>query len=122
MDKKALTYGFIIGGIAGALSALLAAPTSGRELRKQLANSKNEWISTAKEMTKNVNDLKSSIHVLTSEGKDMAVKLVADVKTTISEWQNNIEGNKEKIFTEVQALKASIDELESKIQGQPDSR
>lgn len=122
MDKKALTYGFIIGGIAGALSALLAAPTSGRELRKQLANSKNEWISTAKEMTKNVNDLKSSIHVLTSEGKDMAVKLVADVKTTISEWQNNIEGNKEKIFTEVQALKTSIDELESKIQGQPDSR
>ncbi|MGE6261006.1 YtxH domain-containing protein [Heyndrickxia sporothermodurans] len=116
MDKKALTYGFIVGGIAGAISALLSAPSSGKDLRKQISHTKNEWMITLKEMTKNVQELKNSIYVLTSEGKDMAVKLVSDVKSTLSEWQNNIEGNKENIINEVQALKDSIDELELKIQ------
>ncbi|MGE8205135.1 YtxH domain-containing protein [Heyndrickxia sp. NPDC080065] len=120
MDKKAFAYGLIVGGFAGAISALLSAPSSGKALRKQLADSKKEWVSTVKDMTKNVNELKNSIQVLTTEGKDMAVKLISDVKTTISEWQNDIEPNKESIFREVQALKDSIEDLEQKIQKRPD--
>ncbi|QQZ08294.1 YtxH domain-containing protein [Heyndrickxia vini] len=122
MNKKMFAYGIIVGGIAGTLSALLTTPTSGKELRKQLSDSKNDWMSSAKDITKNVHELKNSIHVLSSEGKDIAIKFVSDIKSAISDWQNNIEENKESIFHEVQALKDSIEELESKIQERPSSR
>ncbi|GIN37979.1 YtxH domain-containing protein [Heyndrickxia oleronia] len=115
MNKKSLLFGLIVGGVAGSITALLSAPSSGKELRQQLTNSKDEWIATVKDMTKNANELKKSIHVLTTEGKEMAVQFITDVKSSISEWQNNIETNKENIYSEVQSLRDTIEQLESQI-------
>lgn len=40
MNGKALVTGILVGGVVGAATALLTAPSSGKELRTQVKESK----------------------------------------------------------------------------------
>lgn len=48
MTTESFIKGLIIGGIAGLAAAILYAPRSGREIRKQISDSTEEILSKAK--------------------------------------------------------------------------
>lgn len=116
MNKKMLTYGLLVGGAVGAAAALLYAPLSGKELRKQMRESKDEWIKIANEFKENATELKESVTKLSQDGKEIIKELATDVKIAVEEWQHEIEPTKEAMQTEIKNIQNTIAELESKLQ------
>ncbi len=116
MNKKMLTYGLLVGGAVGAAAALLYAPLSGKELRKQMRESKDEWIKIASEFKENATDLKESVTKLSLDGKEIIKELATDVKMAVEEWQHEIEPTKEAMQTEIKNIQKTIAELENKLE------
>ncbi|GIN93180.1 hypothetical protein J6TS1_43370 [Siminovitchia terrae] len=116
MNKKMLTYGLFVGGAVGAAAALLYAPLSGKELRKQMRESKDEWIKIASEFKENATELKESVTKLSHDGKEIIKELATDVKMAVEEWQHEIEPTKEAMQTEIKNIQKTIAELENKLE------
>jgi gas vesicle protein len=114
MNKKALTYGFILGSAAGAITALINAPSSGKVLRGQLRETTNDWSKNITEIKESLISLKNSVSKLSSEGKDIALELIYDIKTSVNQWQKETEPNKQALFDEMKAIQKTIKELELK--------
>ncbi len=87
MNGKALITGILVGGVVGAATALLTAPSSGKELRTQVKESKNDWVKMATELKEDVMDIKDSVTKVSKEGKEVIKELAADVKVAVEEWQ-----------------------------------
>lgn len=111
-----LTYGLFLGGAVGAAAALLYAPLSGKELRKQMKENKDDWIKIANELKENATELKESVTKLSKDGKEIIKELATDVKTTVEEWQHEIGPTKEAMQTEIKNIQKTIAELEDKLQ------
>lgn len=116
MNKKLLTYGFIIGGAVGAATALLSAPLSGKELRSQVKETRDDWLRIANEFKENAAELKESVSSLTKDGKEIIQDLATDMKTAVAEWQQDIEPTKEAMQNEIKNIQQTISELEGKLQ------
>lgn len=116
MNKKMLTYGLFVGGAVGAAAALLYAPLSGKELRNQMKESKDEWIKVANDFKVNATELKDSVAKLSQDGKEIIKEIATDVKTAVEEWQNEIEPTKAAMQNEIKNIQTTIAELESKLQ------
>lgn len=114
MNKRSLGYGFLFGSIAGAITALLAAPTSGKELRVQLKETADDWASNLQDIRLNLTRLKNSFSKLSGEGKEIAIDIIHDIKTSINEWQKEIEPTKQSLFNELKEIQKTIEELEIK--------
>lgn len=101
--SKDFIIGAIIGGAVGALTALLLAPKSGKELRNDLADQvetikgKTDHLRIA--VTQKGNDLAATTKEKTIQLKDLAVdkgsQLVGTVKDKAEKLQNKVE-NEEK--------------------------
>jgi len=83
--SKDLLLGVIVGGVIGALTALLAAPKSGRELR---------------------NDIKEQVNTV-SEKTQQAVNTVSD-KT--SEWVEKVQEASKNVIENVRSWRENNDE------------
>lgn len=116
MNKKMLTCGIFVGGAIGAAAALLYAPLSGKELRKQMRESKDEWVKIVNEFKTNATELKESVTKLSQDGKEIIKELATDVKTAVEEWQHEIEPTKEAMQSEIKNIQKTIAELENKLQ------
>lgn len=114
MNKKSLAYGFLFGSIAGAITALFAAPTSGKELRYQIKDKADDWANNLTDIRLNLTRLKNSFSKLSNEGKEIAIEIVHDIKTSINEWQKEIEPTKQSLFNELKEIQKTIEELELK--------
>jgi gas vesicle protein len=88
-NGKAFVIGAIIGGVVGSISALLFAPKSGRELRKDIANQVEAASTKTQEAAKAIGtksrDVVQAVSTQTSElvakTKSTAQTIVADVKS-----------------------------------------
>lgn len=116
MNKKALAYGILIGGVTGAVTALLTAPLSGRELRSQVKETKGEWIRIAHDLKEDAMEVKDSVARLSKEGKVIIQELASDVKIAVQEWQKDIEPNKDLLQDEMNEIRETIAQLELKLQ------
>lgn len=116
MNGKALTYGLIIGGAVGFATALLAAPLSGKELRSQMKESKENWVRIAQDLKEDANDIKDSVSKLSKEGREIIKELASDVKMAVDEWQHDIEPNRVALQEEMQEIQKTIAQLERKLQ------
>lgn len=116
MNKKMLTYGLVVGGVVGAATALLSAPLSGKDLRKQVKEAKNEWIRIANEFKVNAAEMKDSVTKLSKEGTAIIKELATDVKSVVEEWQQDIEPTKESMQQEIKNIQQTIADLEKKLQ------
>src|SRR4030042_813798 len=77
-DKnKGLLLGFLAGGVIGAVVALLYAPKSGRELRKDIKMKTDEYIEDAE---KYINDAREKAKHVINEGKKKSEKIIDDAK------------------------------------------
>lgn len=75
--SKGFALGAIIGGVAGAITALLLAPKSGAELRRDLSDKSGELYGKASDLYKNVeNKLEDSVIITMNEGKMKAQAII----------------------------------------------
>lgn len=89
---KGLIVGFVAGSVVGAVLALLYAPKSGRELRKdikektdELVEKGDEYIAHARvKATEIVNDGKKKADVLLSDARKQANTLMGDAERILT--------------------------------------
>lgn len=110
---KGFVLGAIIGGAIGAITALLLAPKSGRELRQELAQKSNELYGLASDyLTKIEENVGTSISATVNEGKLRAENIIASAKKQAGE----ILSNAEKVLSDAKVKASSIkEEIEEKI-------
>lgn len=110
---KGFVIGAIIGGAIGAITALLLAPKSGRELRQELAEKSNELYGLASDyVSKFEENMSSSISATVNEGKLRAENIIASAKKQAGE----ILSNAEKVLTDAKTKAATIkEEIQDKI-------
>ncbi|MCC2684629.1 MAG: YtxH protein [Paenibacillaceae bacterium] len=78
---KSFLAGAVVGGVLGALTALLLAPKSGQELRKDLGDQ-------YKEVSHKTQDLAKGIADTTSEWTSIAKETVGNVAEEVKSWRN----------------------------------
>lgn len=110
---KGFVIGAIIGGAIGAITALLLAPKSGKELRQELADKSSELYGLASEyVSKFEENVGSSISATVNEGKLRAENIIASAK----KQAGDILSNAEKILSDAKTKAANIkEEIQDKI-------
>jgi gas vesicle protein len=118
--SKGLMIGFLTGGIVGAAIALLYAPKSGKELRKDIKNKADEYYDEAE---KYLDVAKDKATEVMNEGKKKSEVIVADAKRKASELYQDAEkvfqsakqkatdavsSTKETVITEGEKLKSAV--------------
>jgi gas vesicle protein len=78
---KGLVAGTIIGGLAGAITALLLAPKSGKELRQDIAEKSQELYDKAQDYLAIFEEnMGSVVSTTVNEGKERAQKIISSAK------------------------------------------
>lgn len=107
---KGFLLGILAGGISGGLIALLYAPKSGIELRKDITDKKNELMEDAEQYYANA---KVKANELLSDGKKKAEELVEEAKKKAEEITKSTgelyNSGKEKISKFKDAVKSGVD-------------
>lgn len=107
--SKGLMIGFLTGGIVGAAIALLYAPKSGKELRKDIKNKADEYYDEAE---KYIDVAKDKASELINEGKKKSEVIVADAKRKASELYQDAEkvfqGARQKASETVNTTKETV--------------
>jgi gas vesicle protein len=98
---KGLFVGLLTGGAIGAIIALLYAPKSGKELRKDIKNKTDEYYD---ETEKFIAEAKEKAKDLMNEGKKKSEQLISNAKTKSEELLKNAE----RIFTEAKSKTGNI--------------
>jgi gas vesicle protein len=74
---RGFMFGAIIGGAVGAVTALLLAPKSGRELRKDLYDKSNEFYNTAGEyLTEMEGNMEQTVSTTVNQGRARAQNII----------------------------------------------
>lgn len=78
---KGFLIGSLVGGVAGALTALLLAPKSGSELRKDIADTSTDWYGKASDYIHSVEGkVGSAIKSTMNEGKARAEGIITQAR------------------------------------------
>ena len=111
---KGLLLGFLAGSVVGAITALLYAPKSGKELRSDIRRKANEvaenagdYVRTAREKASDmVNQGKERSNQLISETKEKAEHLLGDAEKVLTSIRERSAGESGKIKA---AFRAGVD-------------
>ncbi|MGG3914759.1 YtxH domain-containing protein [Rossellomorea vietnamensis] len=115
MNKKSLAYGLLIGGVVGGVASLLTSPSSGKEIRAQIKDKKDDWTVVIEEMKGHIGELKESIGTLSQEGKETVLQLSKDLQASFKQWQASTEPNNQRLQEEIHSIQRTIEELEKSI-------
>ncbi len=77
-SAKGFLIGVIAGGVAGGLTALLYAPKSGKELRRDIGRKKDKLV---KDVDRYYDDTRKRLDNMIEEGKKKAESLLNDAKS-----------------------------------------
>lgn len=118
--SKGLLIGFLAGGTIGAITALLLAPKSGKELRADIKQKSEEYFDEAE---KYLAEAKDKARDLINEGKKKSERIIYDAKLKSDDILKDAEkifkdaktktsevvsAGKEKIGTEAERIKSSV--------------
>lgn len=112
MNKKSLFLGAVIGAAAGAVTSILFAPKSGRELRSDIVEKSGEASVVLKELAYNANELLQSIQVLGTEGSALIKDVSSDIMDSVSKWNEEMEPEKKRLKDEIKDMQRTIADLE----------
>ncbi len=110
-DTTKIGAAILIGGMIGAAIALLYAPKSGRETRKEIVRAarrgKNRTVDLIEDTIDDVNglvtDLKKKAFDIVDQGVDLSDKTKKEIVTALEQGQKAIEKQRQK-FTEALGL------------------
>lgn len=113
---KGLFLGFLAGGIVGGVLALLYAPKSGKELRQDIRNKKDEMLDDAEEY---LDIAKHKAQDIINEGKKRSEELISDAKkkagNLLDDANNILNVAKEKTSVSYEAAKGKIIDESAKV-------
>ncbi|MGM0846387.1 MAG: YtxH domain-containing protein [Bacillota bacterium] len=118
MKIKSIAFGVIAGSAIGAIATLLSAPQSGKDLKKQINQNKDEWKAVLTEIKSNAVEVKDSVSRLTSEGKQTINHIKDDMQSSIQAWQGDTEPNIQHIKDDISAIEQLADNMEQEISKQ----
>lgn len=84
--SKGFLIGALVGGAVGAITALLLAPKSGKELREDISRKSNELMDKAQDI---IGDKQSQVLIGVNEGKIQAEKIVQNAKEQAGSLMNS---------------------------------
>jgi len=104
-NAKMIGGAFLLGGVIGAAIALLYAPKSGKETRKDISKAarhiKNSTVDLIEEAIEDANefasDLREKAEDIIEKGKDLSDKARKEIVTTIEDGQRAIEKQRKKL-------------------------
>jgi gas vesicle protein len=104
-DLKKIAGAFVIGGAIGALIALLYAPKSGKQTRKDISKSarriKRETVDLVEDTIDNIHDfagdMKDKVSDIIDRGKDLSDGAKKEVLRNLEQGQKVIEKQKKRI-------------------------
>ena len=115
MKTKSLLLGFLVGGAAASVSILLTAPVSGKDARQYVIKNteclKNQLI----DLKVQVKQLSNSVILASKEGKATISAFSSEIRSSINNWKQDILPHQQKIQTELNAIEAAIQELETNL-------
>jgi len=105
-DYRKITGAFLIGGVIGAAVALLYAPKSGRETRKDIARTakkvKKETVHLVEDVIDSINDfagdVKDKVSDIIDQGKDLSESAKKEILKNLEDGQKIIEKQKKRII------------------------
>ena len=105
-DYKKVALAFLIGGAVGAGIALLYAPQSGRDTRKDIAKTarrvKKETVNLVEDAVDSINDFASDVKDRVSDiidrGKDLSDDAKKEVLRNLEQGQKVIEKQRKKVI------------------------
>jgi gas vesicle protein len=105
-DYKKVAVAFLIGGAVGAGIALLYAPQSGRDTRKDIAKTarrvKKETVNLVEDAVDSINDFASDVKDKVSDiidrGKDLSDDAKKEVLRNLEQGQKVIEKQRKKVI------------------------
>ncbi|MFA4919692.1 MAG: YtxH domain-containing protein [Thermodesulfovibrionales bacterium] len=105
-DYKKVALAFLIGGAVGAGIALLYAPQSGRDTRKDIAKTarrvKKETVNLVEDAVDSINDFASDVKDKVSDiidrGKDLSDDAKKEVLRNLEQGQKVIEKQRKKVI------------------------
>jgi len=119
--SKGFIIGAFVGGLAGAVTALLLAPKSGTELRKDLVDSSSDFYFKAQDyfnkaeeqVSDMVNEGKSKAQVIIDTAKNKAEGLLHDAENVLKDARDRASSSKDQVQHRIDnvkdALKAGTD-------------
>jgi gas vesicle protein len=105
-DNRKIAGAFLIGGLIGAAVALLYAPKSGRETRKDIARTakkvKKETVHLVEDAIDSINDfagdVKDKVSDIIDQGKDLSESAKKEILKNLEDGQKIIEKQKKRII------------------------
>ncbi|MBI5326064.1 MAG: YtxH domain-containing protein [Ignavibacteriae bacterium] len=106
---RGLFLGAFLGGVVGAVTALLLAPKSGAELRKDIAQKSVELYDKASDMLQTVEaNVGDTVHSAVNEGKVRAANIVQSAKSQAEELMSNADAVLKEARSKVHNAKDSL--------------
>jgi len=115
MSAKSFLSGFIVGGLAAGITALLTTPVSGKELRKSCNDTTKAFLSHLEDLQTDLLDIKESVKTATVEGKTVLSAVLEDLKKSIETWKEEIKPHQENLQREMKEMETTIKELEQEL-------
>ena len=113
-DFKSFLLGALIGGVVGTVTALLFAPKSGKELRRDIADTSADFYDKASDYVINVtNEGKSKVQEAYTVAKNKTSELIDEA----SEYKNSLQN---KFTTLKEAAKAGADVFRTDLKSSSD--
>jgi len=105
-DYKKIAGAFLLGGVVGAALALLYAPQSGRETRKDIAKTarkiKKETVNLVEDSIDSINDfagdVKDKVSDIIERGRDLSDSAKKDILKNLEHGQKVIEKQRKRII------------------------
>jgi gas vesicle protein len=105
-DSKKIVGAFLLGGTIGALLAILYAPKSGRETRKDISRAarrvKRETVDLVDETIEGINDfasdVKDKVSDIIEQGKELSDNAKKEIIKNLEHGQRAIEKQKKRII------------------------
>lgn len=105
-DYKKIAGAFLLGGVIGAVVALLYAPKSGRETRKDITRTarkiKKETVHLVEDTIDSINDfsadVKDKVSDVIDQGKDLSDSAKKEILKNLEQGQKVIEKQKKRVI------------------------
>lgn len=116
MNGKSFFLGFLVGGAAGSIAALLNAPASGKNtvaaVQKNFVNIKENLI----EINQQLLSLLQTILTASKESRQAIAAFTSEAKELIESWQYEIQPHHEEIKKNLEEIQKNLTELQAYLQ------
>ena len=113
MNGKHLLLGIIAGAAIAGIGTLLYTPASGKNVRKNLKENKNELQDIYKELKLKVNEMKEESISASKVSKETVKNFIAESKDLVQAWKSDIEPHKNELQKRINEIENSLGELEN---------